>query len=364
MTVKLVESKQFKIFLTPDYQYYFKKDTGYFMRWGKTKEDNPTYSKYGPEIADIEISHGKDCLNCKYCYKRNGSDSDSDTYNMTLDQFKVIISKLPYTVCQIAFGIMHIETNPDFFPIMEYTRTQGIIPNYTTNGFQVTEEVARKTKELCGAVAVSLHQRDVAYEAIRKFIAAGMNQVNIHYVLSRETYDEAFNIVDNIVSDPRLKGMNAIVFLKYKPKGNNIGSFNSVSLEEYKTLLDYCTKAGINWGMDSCSAPMAFKTFEDSSDYEKMSTIIESCESTRFSMYCNCKGDFYPCSFTEDEPGWETGLSILECDNFLTDIWNHPKTVEFRNRLLYSTTKCVGCISKSDCCACPTFDITPCRRIE
>ena len=53
------------------------------------------------------------------CYKCNGEDGD-DTHNMTFDEFKIIFHKLPKTLTQIAFGIMDIKTNPDFFKMMEY----------------------------------------------------------------------------------------------------------------------------------------------------------------------------------------------------------------------------------------------------
>ena len=39
---------------------------------------------------------------------------------MTFDEFKIIFDKMPKTLTQIAFGIMDIKTNPDFFKMMEY----------------------------------------------------------------------------------------------------------------------------------------------------------------------------------------------------------------------------------------------------
>jgi MoaA/NifB/PqqE/SkfB family radical SAM enzyme len=83
------------------------------MRWGKTKEDDPNYSEFGPEIVDIEISevctHG-----CTFCYKSNIKVGR----NMSLDTYKEVLKKLPKTVTQIAFGIGDIDGNPDLFPIL------------------------------------------------------------------------------------------------------------------------------------------------------------------------------------------------------------------------------------------------------
>ena len=67
---------------------------------------------------------------------------------------------------QLALGITDIDANPDFWDIMQYTKDHGIVPNYTTNGIGVTEEVAQKTHDLCGAVAVSVTENIIP---IKKF---------------------------------------------------------------------------------------------------------------------------------------------------------------------------------------------------
>jgi len=48
------------------YSYDFNKDTGFFARWGDTFDDDPTYSPFGPEILDIEISTICDG-GCSFC---------------------------------------------------------------------------------------------------------------------------------------------------------------------------------------------------------------------------------------------------------------------------------------------------------
>ncbi|GHV76823.1 hypothetical protein AGMMS49942_16440 [Spirochaetia bacterium] len=51
-----IEKTDWKCFNAPDYSYRFNLKTGYFARWGKTFDDDPPYSRFGTEIADIEIS--------------------------------------------------------------------------------------------------------------------------------------------------------------------------------------------------------------------------------------------------------------------------------------------------------------------
>lgn len=77
----------------PEYNYDFNTETGLFVRWGKTREDDPQLSPIGPEIADIEITtscHGAGGELCKFCYKSNNPSGR----NMSFDTFKIIFDKL------------------------------------------------------------------------------------------------------------------------------------------------------------------------------------------------------------------------------------------------------------------------------
>lgn len=64
---KVLENKIFKKFVSHDYNYVFNKQNGFFARYGKSMKDDPLFSKYGPEIADVEIS--SICRKgCNYCF--------------------------------------------------------------------------------------------------------------------------------------------------------------------------------------------------------------------------------------------------------------------------------------------------------
>jgi len=260
---------------------------------------------------------------------------------MTFTEFITIFEKMPKTLTQIAFGICDIDSNSKFFSMMRYAREKGVIPNYTCNGLRITPEVAKKTAELCGAVAVSLVNKEKTYDAIKLFTDAEMTQVNCHYMLSKETYDRAFKIIDDISTDPRLEKFNAIVFLQYKPKGRNSDSFHSVlDVEKYKKLTDYCKEKKVRYGFDSCSASMFIDSLEGQPDKRITELFVEPCESGLFSSYINCKGKFFVCSFAEGEDEWVEGLDVLHCDDFMKDIWNHPRLVAWRKRLIENKREC------------------------
>ena len=54
----------------------------------------------------------------------------------------------------------------------------------------------------------------------------------------------------------------------------------------------------------------------------------------------NVEGDFFPCSFMEGMVGWKQGISILECRDFLNDVWFNPRTFIWRNQLINNDRRC------------------------
>jgi hypothetical protein len=349
----VMENDEVKIVKSKDYNYHFNKRDGRFARWGKKLEDDPIVAP-SPELADVEIVSGGPCLGkCNFCYKCNNINSIKKV--MTFDQFKRIFHLFPKLLNQIAFGITDIYANPDFFKIMEYTRENEIIPNYTTHGIDLDAKAVELTAKLCGAVAVSIVNKEKSYDAIASFTKAGMNQVNIHYMLSLETYEKAFKIIDDIKSDPRLAQINAIVFLQYKDK-NPYSKFHSVlDIEKYKKLISYCEDKKINYGLDSCSSNIFIESIKDRENRVQLEQCVDSCESMRMSIYVNCDGFAFPCSFCENMLGWETGIDLFKIKDFVKEVWHHERVESWRKALIATM--------KNGCACCPIYNLTPIEKI-
>ena len=355
----LIDTPLFKCVRSKEYNYDFDKKTGYFARWGKTMQDDPQFSPAGFEIWDCEATTICSGMTskvpqghyspCKFCYKANNLKGK----NLSFTDFKTMIDKLSNRVLtQIAFGAdSKAESNPDLFKMMQYCREVGVIPNITVS--DVSDETIKKLCNVCGAVAVSRYEdKQVCYDIVRKLSEGGLSQVNIHSLLSLQTYDWCMETVKDI-ADGKVPGLNAIVFLSLKKKGRAKNNFDSVSYEQFKSLFLWCMENKISMGFDSCSASRFMKlvTEEDSIEKEIKKKYIQSCEpceSGLFSFYTNVDGDYFPCSFTEKENEWKNGLSLLNCNDFYEDIWYHPKNENWRQRLIQS-----GC--KDNCRKCLTF---------
>lgn len=339
-----IESDKARILQSQNYNYLFKYDDGFFARWGKTKEEDPEFSPFGPEIADIEISTScsKGCLHCYKSNTKNGK-------YMKFSTFKKVFHKLPKTLTQIAFGIGDIDSNPDLEKIFKYCRKHKVIPNITINGERMTHKYYQMLAKYCGAVAVSYYNTHKCFNAIASLHDYGLKQVNIHALLSQETYDQCLKLIELSKTDLRLINLNAIVFLLLKPKGTR-NNFNSITkLCDYKALVDKALELNAKIGFDSCSAPHFLKSVKERKEYDAYRMLAEPCESTLFSIYINVDGIVYPCSFTEKEQNVE-GINLLKSRNFLNDIWFGKATKDFRETLM--KTK-----DENGCRNCPKFNL-------
>jgi hypothetical protein len=336
---RIHENDRAKYFNSPTYNYIFDKKTGYFARWGKTIKDDPEWSEFGPEIADIEIS--TICHEgCKFCYKSNTTTGK----NMSLNTFKTIFLNLfSYNPMQIAFGIGSIDSNPDIWHIFKHCRENNIVPNVTINGSRMIPQYYDNLVNYCGAVAISLYDYERCYTAIEELGKRGLKQVNIHAMLSEETYDRCMQVMNDYQSDERLKKyLNAIVFLWLKPKGRG-ETLHSVSREKYNTLVKYAIDHNIPIGFDSCSA----SNFLKCGDTEKFKNFVEPCESTLFSIYINVDGIATPCSFAEDKCD---GVDVISANNFITDVWMSKSFVDFRSKVTAN-------IDDNGCRMCPLYEL-------
>lgn len=320
-----------------DYNYDFDTTTGFFARWGKTKQDDPQMSPIGNEILDIEITDSCSGVSgigpCRFCYKSNNPNGR----NMSFETFKTIFDKLPPNTTQIAFGLdSSCTANPDTFKIMEYTRSKGVVPNVTVA--EISEETAEKLASLCGAVAVSHYDTEICKRSISYLYKYGLKQINIHQLLSLETKDNTYKILNEYKNIP---GLKAIVLLSLKQKGRG-ENFGILPYTDFTDIVTHAMTNNIPIGFDSCTAHKFTKYIRESENKDLLlqEQFVEPCESMLFSIYIDVLGMVYPCSFSPGSKGWEEGLDAVNCSDFLNDIWFHPKMEQWRTTLLSGNRKC------------------------
>lgn len=338
------------------FQSVFDTITGNYMRTGVLDENrcdtgvDPFMASF-PELIDIGIMghcmHGLSGK-CKesgvQCYQ-HGDITQKD--NMTLADYKYIIDQCVGKTYQVALGgCGDPDMHENFKEILQYTRLQHIIPNFTTSGFGMTPEKAQLCKQYCGAVAVSWYGAEYSINTIQMLLAAGVT-TNIHYVLGNNSVDKAIDLLKNGclegLDDKTMEKLNAVIFLLHKPVGlgqqNNVLTRNDPRVQTFFGLVDSCDESfPVILGFDSCTVPglVCYTSTIDPSS-------IDFCEAARWSMYITPDLKGLPCSF--DNQGQRYAVDIRK-EGGIQKVWDSPVFENFRKRFQES---CLDCEKRIRC---------------
>lgn len=326
--LKVLKSDNVYRVSAPGYNYIFRKSDGFAMRWGKTRDEDPFWGP-APELADISISNR--CSNgCSFCYR----DSIPDGPLMSIDDFRFVMLQLPATF-QLALGGGEPTEHPDIIEFLKIAREYGKVPNYTTNGMKLTDEIIEATKKYCGAVAVSWSNN--ALEAVDKFVRNGI-KTNIHFILSPSSIQQGIELLES----PHLfgdDGINAIVFLLHKAIGRGKQE-NTPSNEETEPLIMKAYSSEVKAAFDVCSIPHIAKA-EEAGNLKVNWDLLDFCDGARFTAYVDEDLNVSPCSFMKGNEFTES----LRNKN-MNEIWNGEKFSKFRELLKNEPRSCPAIMVK------------------
>lgn len=327
------------------YTAYFDKVNGLLIRKEDIGYDEPFWCHTGPELLDISITNWCDKF-CDICYRN----SNENGKHMNLKDYENIICQASSIgVFQVALGGGNPNQHPEFCKILELTNKKyGIVPSYTTNGRGLTEDVLKASKKYCGAVAISYYEPSGEFLTSLNILKNYKIRTNIHFVLSSQSIDLAIKWLEN--PPAFFNGVNAIIFLNYKPIG--LKSKKSLLLNRSSKYLEFFEQLNLNQypfkvGFDSCSITGIVKHMNIDKSY------LEPCESGRFSAFISENLIMYPCSFMVND---YSGISLK--DHTIQEIWQSSKPFEsIRRKLLRKNSACINC-EFSDFClgGCPFLD--------
>jgi len=336
----------------------FNPDTGFYMRSGVLDENgkdtgvDPFMTDF-PELFDIGIMQTCVCAHrCNVdCYQKAIARTGN---NMSVEDLESILKQFKGRTFQVALGgAGDVDTHENFEEILKLCHKYNVIPNFTTSGIMMTKEKAELCKKYCGAVAVSEHFADYTDKALDLLLAAGV-KTSIHYVLGKKTIDTA---IERLKNDSFKDGINAVVFLLYKPIGIATEEFmltpDDPKVKDFFELIDTKTFHH-KIGFDSCSCA-GIVNFTKGINLES----VDYCEGGRFSAYIDANMNMMPCSFANQDPSWHMSLR----EHTVDEVWNSELFDRFRYPLKHS---CSSCPNRASCGGgCPIVNqVTLCNRKE
>jgi len=333
--------QQVKVFRNSDYEIIFNLDTGFELLQGINGKPDP-FALDLPSLLDIGIM-GRCHNKCEFCYQGHEKKK-----HMRFDNFKRIVDQVKTHTNQIALGGRGDPNHhPRFKDIVEYSRKNFVVPNYTTSGFKMKPEHVEISK-MCGAVAVSDYERSFSYEAMEALYNNGI-KTNIHMIFDRINYDKTIKILygNNVWKSKQnarffngkeqlidINKINAVIFLLFKRAGAAADvkrTPTSYQIQAFSSLV-FNPKSNFKIGMDSCLVNHAIKY---GNPHEMQRLTIDTCEAARMSAYISPDMIIMPCSFA-DEKKW--GVPIGK--KSIHTIWNKSKPFKKFREILKKNPNC------------------------
>lgn len=271
-------------------------------------------------------------VKCSHCYMGSGDieDNEYDTKN-----FKKAIDVLSeMNVFHIAMGGGEALEREDLFEVAEYTREKGLVPNLTTSGSIMNDELAKKLK-IFGQVNLSIdglyddynifRKSKVEFDAIDRSIDILIRNkipTGINCVVGKRNYDH----IPEIFEYASKKGLNEIEFLRFKPLGRGIERYNSerTTYEQNIKLIPLLTKMSEKYNITAkidCSfVPMLCYHKPPKELLYSMATY--GCEAGNVLLGIKSNGKISGCSFLETE-----GLSVLDLSTKFSNSFQRERTV-------------------------------------
>lgn len=314
-----------RVYKDPLFGFYefFNEENGFLIRTNILNNgvQKKPFKRSYPELIDIGImGHCNNRQICRengvLCYQTYNYDE-----NMSYSDYCSIIDQSKGKTFQVALGGRgDPNKHENFEDILKYTVANGIVPNLTTSGYDISNKEVDLIKKYCGAIAVSCYSKIVNdietnsnFTNIVEFFSKEMI-TNVHYVVSNDTIDDA---IYRLEKDLFPKDINSVIFLLYKPVGAAVDKCFLCRIDNnklntfFKTI--FIKKHNFKIGFDSCFSNIVSKYYNEKNDDVE---CIQYCESGRFSCYINPRMKMYPCSFTQ--------LHIYECDlknQSIQDAW-------------------------------------------
>ncbi len=301
--------------------------------------------------------------NCPGCYMGSGNITENGSEEEQLAKAIDIAKSLSeMKIFHVALGGGESFLVPWFFKLAAMFREQGIIPNVTTNGYEIDDKMAESCR-VFGQVNVSIdgigdmydhtrtkgkfHLADSALKTLKKHNI----RMGINCVISRKNYD----YLEDIISYAKDVGVVDIEFLRFKPTGRGKDIFHEMTLSEeqgvelFPKLKKLSRKYKIGLKLDCSFTP--FICYHKPSKKHLEYFAILGCDAGNWLIGVSPDGTASPCSFIEG--------SDIEL-NKLKKTWEDGDTFkEFRFWQKDNQTACKDCkyidICKGGCHAVSHF---------
>lgn len=297
-----------------------------------------------PETVDVSITDRCN-FGCTYCYQDSKPKRDHAPTEL-VEKMLTGFDEMPY---QIAIGGGEPTLHPDLPAILRRARQLGTVPNYTTAGDQLRDDVVEATNEVCGGVAMTFHAFkgvewfERHYTELRNRLKV---QVNVHLIADKN----AATTLRQLIDVQRRVGTINLVLLAYYPDVGRASMENLITKRVYMRELPAALK-------DALAAKMMVAFSEGLLPYFLsrpeigVDTKFAMRSEGRFSCYVDPKGRMTPSSF---QPAWKDDADTVYTKRS-QELWDKMRVWHEPNG-----NECYNCQHRSKCATPTDFHYLTC----
>jgi radical SAM protein with 4Fe4S-binding SPASM domain len=322
----------------------------------------------GPETSllsaplEVHFSVTNACASaCRHCYMDSGA---REAGELSGESFRRAVDVLAgMGVFHVALGGGEALERPDFFDLAAHVRSRGMVPNLTTSGRLVTEELAARCR-VFGQVNVSIdglgdpgfseagRERGALAQALRAvdLLREAKVKVGVNCVLVRHNLDR----LEELFSFAADRGLADLELLRLKPAGRGGRDYREKRLtpaqhrELFPRLRELSVGSGVNAKIDCSFVPMFCWHRPDAALMERFS--VYGCEAGHVLLGVRSDGRLAGCSFLPSDE------SVFE----LPALWSASgRLARFRSWAQAAPEPCRSCayldICKGGCRAVAAF---------
>lgn len=207
---------------------------------------------YSPVPENLEFKLTEVCgFGCSYCYMS----STTKGKHAPLALLEKVFMDLDMPPYEIAFGGGEPTLHPELPAFLELCRKHGTVPNYTTSGTNLTQEIADATVAHVGGVALTYHRHKgiewfmKTWQAWREVLPAH-KRLNIHVIFNKHFAESLTELMLGFNKAGIANNQLKLVVLAYYP---DVGRATTAELPQklvYNTVAPQLLRAMVEQGIE------------------------------------------------------------------------------------------------------------------
>ncbi|MGH9769815.1 MAG: radical SAM protein [Blastocatellia bacterium] len=302
-----------------------------------------------PESVHLQVNNVCN-LRCPSCYVGLREDDDG---SLPLERILSLIDEwAEMGVFQLALGGGEPLMSPKFAPVVRYARKRGIVPNVTTNGRLITEELLDETAGGLGELRMSLNDAVSVNKALIEEKAALLRardtRFGFNLIVTRQNLDRLSELLRWALA----QGAATINLIRPKPAPGNERWYqhNALTPADSARLASTLPRLEPHFSKTNLTVDCAFSfLFHGWPAEELWARGVAGCAMGERFATVKWNGDVYPCSHLH---GAEFNAGNVKHKSFC-EIWQSgPVFSRVRREIGQVSGACGACGHKAFCKGC------------